>query len=227
MRPIAFTGRTLARWIPVCWILAVASILAATSVLSAAPAHAAAPSFDCRKAQGQVQELVCGDAQLSALDREVMRLFALAEDSKPKASDRKTLTASQQNWMKAREDCSSATEIRDCVVAGYLKRIMELRATYPAARSADKKGLSLGPDTVTCEGISSPISVVFANTQTPLAYLSWTDQSLVTKLGPTGSGARYIATSDNGDTVFWIKGRGAMFTLPDGKTHQCQIAEPK
>ncbi|KAA0699850.1 DUF1311 domain-containing protein [Neorhizobium sp. P12A] len=222
MRHIALIHRSFIRW-----MLAAASILAATSVLPVAPAHAAAPSFDCKKAEGQVQELVCGDAQLSALDREVTRLFALAQDGKPKASDRKALAASQQNWMKARENCASATEMHDCVVAGYLKHIMELRGIYPVARSADKKGISLGPDTVTCEGLPAPMTVVFANTQTPLAYLSWADRALVTKLGPTGSGARYIATSGDSETVFWIKGRGAMFTLPDGKTHQCRIAEPK
>jgi uncharacterized protein len=207
--------------------LAAASLAIGTTVLHAAPAHAAAPSFDCKKPEGQVQELVCGDAQLSALDREVARLFSLSEDSKAKGTDRKALLSGQQSWQAARDKCGSATEIRDCVLSGYLKRIMELRGTYPAARSADKKGISLGPDDVTCEGMPSPMNVVFANTQTPLAYLSWAENALTMTLGPTGSGARYVATSSDGETVFWIKGREAMFTMPDGKTHQCRIAEPK
>lgn len=217
MRPIALIGR----------LSAAASLAFGTAVLPAAPAHAAAPSFDCKKAEGQVQELVCGDAQLSALDREVARLFSLVEDSKAKGTDRKSLMSGQQGWQTARDNCASATEIRGCILSGYLKRITELRGTYPAARSADKKGISLGPDNVACQGMPAPISVVFANTQTPLAYLSWAENPLTMTLGPTGSGARYVATSDDGETVFWIKGRQAMFTMPDGKTHQCQITEPK
>jgi uncharacterized protein len=221
MRPIApfcgsgLTGRTFVA----------ISFISATIVLPAAPARAAAPSFDCKKAEGQVQELVCGDAQLSALDRETMRLFSLAEDGKPKAADRKALLSGQTNWETARGNCASTTETRDCILAGYLRRIMELRGSFPAARSADRKGISLGPDNVTCDGLPGPRSIVFANTQTPLAYLSAPDEPLVLTLGPTGSGARYATTSDDGETVFWIKGRQAMFTLPDGKTHQCGIAE--
>lgn len=217
MRPIALIGR----------VAIAASLAIGTAVLPVSPAQAAAPSFDCKKAEGQVQELVCGDAQLSALDREVARLFSLAEDSRRKGTDRKSLLSGQQGWQTARDNCASATEIRDCILSGYLKRMTELRGIYAAARAADKKGISLGPDRVACEGMPSPMTVVFANTQTPLAYLTWAGNSLTMTLGPTGSGARYVATSGDGETVFWIKGREAMFTMPDGKTHQCQITEPK
>lgn len=205
--------------------------LAALSALSMAgfpplPARAAAPSFDCKKAEGQVQELVCGDAQLSALDRETMRLFMLAQDSKPKGGDRKTLAAGQRDWMKARDQCANATETRDCVLGVYLKRIRDLRGTYAAARSADRKGISLGPDTFDCKGFGAPITAIFVSTLTPLAYLTWKNNAVVAKLGPTGSGARYVAASDDGETVFWIKGREAMLTQPNGKTFQCRTTKP-
>ena len=35
-------------------------------------------SFDCGRARGQAQELVCGDVGLAAMDREIARLSGLA-----------------------------------------------------------------------------------------------------------------------------------------------------
>lgn len=202
------------------------ALLVDPATLMVHAAHAAAPSFDCSATSSHVQELICGDAQLSALDREAMRLFSLASDSKPKGKAGQALTADRDTWMAARDNCASATETRDCVTASYLKRIADLRATYPAARSADKKGISLGPDKVTCEGVAKPFTVTFANTATPVAYLALPSGPITAQLGPTGSGARYIAAAKlgGGDTVFWIKGRDATLTMADGKDHACKIA---
>ena len=60
-----------------------ALLLAVALGASAAAAFAATPGpgFDCTRATGEAQALICADAQLATLDRETARLYALASRS--------------------------------------------------------------------------------------------------------------------------------------------------
>lgn len=88
-----------------------------------------APSFDCSKAAGQVEESICSDPKLAALDVELARLYAAAS-AKADGEELKTLRAYQRGWLKGRNECWKAigVSIRECVEASYRKRIGELRS---------------------------------------------------------------------------------------------------
>ena len=193
------------------------------ALLLAPAAHAATPSFDCAKAESSAEELVCSDAPLAALDQELARLFALARDSADLTSEqRSTLIAMQRGWIKGRDDCWKADDLRACVVAEYLTRILDLRREYPAARSADDAGISRGPFTVTCDGFPQPISFIIAKTDPELAWLEWPDGFLALTQTRSASGVRY-ATGETGATVFWMKGKDATFERSGQAALDCHI----
>jgi uncharacterized protein len=184
--------------------------------------EAAAPSFDCARAESAAEKLVCSDAALGALDQELARLFALArDDADLPAEQRSTLVAMQRGWIKGRDDCWKADDLRACVEAEYLSRILALRQESAVARSDDAAGISLGPFAVTCEGFAQPIELAIVKTHPELAWLEWPDGFLVLTQTVSGSGVRY--TAYGGETVFWMKGKEAMFDRPGAPDRACRI----
>jgi uncharacterized protein len=185
--------------------------------------EAAAPSFDCARAESAAEKLVCSDPTLGALDQELARLFALARDDKDLAAEqRSTLVAMQRGWIKGRDDCWKADDLRACVVEEYLSRILDLRQES-AGRSGDAAGISLGPFAVTCEGFAQPIELAIVKTDPELAWLEWPDGYLALTQTVSGSGVRYMADGDGGETVFWIKGKDAMLDRPGAPDLPCRI----
>ena len=59
----------------------------------------APPSFDCARAGSAAEKLVCGDAELAALDRQLAARYAQATDADP---------AVQRGWVKERDACWKA-----------------------------------------------------------------------------------------------------------------------
>jgi uncharacterized protein YecT (DUF1311 family) len=94
-------------------------------------ARRGAPSFDCSKASGPVEALICSDPELAALDVELARLYQ-AVSAKMSGRERKTLRTYQRGWLKGRNDCWKAVGVgvRACVEASYRGRIQELRAQF-------------------------------------------------------------------------------------------------
>ena len=86
------------------------------------------PAFDCAKAQGEVEQLICRDEGLAALDRQLDGVYKAAQ-AKARDEVPKTLVAEQRGWVKGRNDCWKtktggpefltaswqATEMRECV----------------------------------------------------------------------------------------------------------------
>ena len=89
-------------------------------------ACAATPSIDCAKAAGAAETLICKDAALAALDNELATLYpkALANLSPEQL---KTEKAMQRGWIKGRNDCWKAKDLRQCVEENYQQRITELQ----------------------------------------------------------------------------------------------------
>lgn len=101
-------------------------MLLGTLTLMPLLANAATPSFDCAKAHGTTEQLVCQDAGLAALDNELAALYpkALANLS---AEQAKTEKAMQRGWIKGRNECWKESDSRQCVEESYQLRITELQ----------------------------------------------------------------------------------------------------
>jgi uncharacterized protein len=186
----------------------------------AAPAQAASPSFDCAKASSQVETLVCADAELAQLDREVARLYALAIHGK-NAARHGDLKPSQIGWLNGRNDCWKADDARACVFDNYALRIAELRTAYADARTEDANGIAVGPLALRCAGLDALIAATFVNSDPGAVVVTWGDRSLVLKHVPSGSGARYARTYPDGAYVLWGKGREFGLERPDKPRTEC------
>lgn len=175
------------------------------------PARAITASFDCDRARGQAQELVCGDASLAAMDREVARLSALALEP-----------ASQAEWVQQRDGCDKADELRQCVMATAMLKIHRLRQGSEAARAGE--GVSVGPVAFTCRGITGPVEATFVNSDPGAVALEWGGQAIAIDQAVSGSGARYEGRWNGQPYGFWNKGREATFTVPGKGDLQCSEA---
>jgi uncharacterized protein YecT (DUF1311 family) len=84
-------------------------------------AAVARPSFNCRVARGRVEQMVCADAGLAALDRRMSSAFyaALARGD---GETRAALRASRDRWLAFRNRCPSAS----CVAQAYRDRLDEI-----------------------------------------------------------------------------------------------------
>ena len=91
-----------------------------------AVALAASPAFDCSKAAHEIEELICQDEELSALDRQMGRVWRQAIKSLP-AEEVKFQKAYQRGWIKGRNDCWKAKDKKDCARQSYQRRISELQ----------------------------------------------------------------------------------------------------
>lgn len=88
-------------------VAAVAAVL--LTVPRVAAAEAAGPSFDCAKADGTVQQLICKDAGLAALDRKLDVAYKGAV-AKAKGKMLGALKSEQRGWIKGRDECWKATK---------------------------------------------------------------------------------------------------------------------
>ena len=194
---------------------------------SAAPAAAGAgPTFDCTKADGEIEELVCATPEFGAMDRELARLFALAEKGVSNDAARLgELKATQRGWIKGRNECWKADDKKQCVMTSYAMRIHELRQGYANSRSADDAGASMGPVALACKGLDFGISATFIQTDPGAVYLEWKDSSLALAHVPSGSGAKYEGIWDGKQTMLFTQGNEAMLTLPGEPERSCTIDE--
>lgn len=124
----------LGEWMAAVFCLASTFLL---GVMSSASAQS--PSFDCAKATQPVEQIICGSADLSALDIEMTAAFKRAQDS---SGDRRAeLLTAQRQWLRERSptchlvggplpgpDLSAA---ETCLEQSYHARIVAL--SQPAA----------------------------------------------------------------------------------------------
>ena len=160
--------------------------LVAAAVL-AAPATYAQPAFDCAKASADVETLICADEDLQALDRELARSWALANDSWP-AEVAAEQRAVQRGWIKGRNDCWKADDTRDCVAFAYRSRLVELSISAGLVEAPGYYSLSCD------DGHTRPFTASFYNDLEPRAVvLTRGNDQVIALSAPTGSGSRYTA----------------------------------
>lgn len=150
------------------------------------------PSFDCAKATGQVEQLVCKDAGLAALDRKLADAYAKALKGWPAnvAQEQRTF---QRGWIKGRNDCWKDSDVRACVENEYKTRLVDVQI---------KGGLVMAPTPVgyRCKGEDTPVMAAFyKETDPPSAVLTIGNDQAIAFLARSGSGARYTAAN----VEFW------------------------
>ncbi|WP_429105349.1 MliC family protein [Aeromonas allosaccharophila] len=164
-------------------------------------ASAATPSFDCTKASGSVETLICKDAGLAALDNELAALYpkAIAALSREQL---KTERAIQRGWLKGRNDCWKGQDLRQCVEDNYRLRITELQISGGQL-------MVPAPVNYLC-GKSVTLSTYFYNdAKLPAAVINLsegdTQQQVLAYEAPSASGARY----EGQNLTFFTKGDDA------------------
>lgn len=174
------------------------------------------PSFDCGAVtEGSIEALVCGDAQLSALDRQLAGVFAAASGAAA-AQQPPVLKAEQRGWIKGRDDCWKAADSSACVTDSYQRRIAELQAQY---RLVDHNG----PVSYGCDGNrANEVVVTWFETEPPTLIAERGDQASLMYLERGASGARYAGRNESfwehqGEaTVQWGFGAPQMRCVPLG-----------
>ena len=190
----------------------------ATAASASNPARTEGPAFDCTKADGAVEELICRDEDLAALDRKLDGVYkaalARAGNERPPV-----LKAEQRGWIKGRNDCWKAqgadnpvfltgswraTSERDCIEGQYRLRTSELEARY---RLVPAKG----PVFYACQGNpSNEIVATFFETDPPVALVERGDRTVTAWLIRAASGSKYegrnLELRVRGDeaTVTWL-----------------------
>ena len=98
-----------------------------------APTPRVSPSFDCRAARLKNEKLICGDAELAQLDRDLGRLYAQAKAAAP---DRAAFQRqSDQAWARREAECSD----KACLQRWYAERRAQLQADLSGRRQATGK----------------------------------------------------------------------------------------
>ena len=158
-------------------------------------AHEEGPSFDCAKAGWSVEELICKDADLAALDRQMAAVYAAAL-KRVTEDNYEDPAAVQRGWIKGRNDCWKSDNLRACIVSSYQHRIAELQIQY---------GQLVVPTPVYYTCGKTALTAVFYQQTDPqtvvltfIPALTGVDQILAYH-SPSGSGARY----EGRNVSFW------------------------
>lgn len=107
-----------------------ASSLPPSSATTSSTPAAPAATFDCAKPANKAQQLVCGEPQLTDLDRRLQAAYQQAL-ARPGA-DQATLTTAQGAFATTRDGCADLVEVRTCVLEAYQTRLVELAIADPA-----------------------------------------------------------------------------------------------
>ena len=193
-------------------------------VLASGAAVAQGPSFDCAKAEGGAEKLVCADADLAALDRLVAGRYAAAlkvvrglDSGAAEAEAR--LRAEQRGWIKGRDECWKDSDPRACVELAYLSREGQLVARWGLEKPAEVVEWA-------CDGNpSNRVVTSFFATTLPAVLIERGDSVDVGSLVPNEPGRKFEASfgrsiSIEGDTATYRE------PDPDGSILRCRRAGP-
>nr|WP_010133571.1 MliC family protein [Microbulbifer agarilyticus] len=167
-------------------------MLAIGTVACSADAPQAGPSFDCAKARGEVEQLICKDEKLAALDNQLASVYTAAA-AKAANEHPPVLKAMQRGWIKGRNDCWKSDDKQQCIAETYQRRIAELQAKY---RLVERRG----PIFYACEGNpANEVVINFFETTPPTLIAERGDSVALMYLEPSASGTRYKGKNDS----FW------------------------
>ena len=151
------------------------------------------PSFSCDGVTpGSIEEMICTDAGLAALDRRLADVYAAAQ-KKATNEHPPVLKAEQRGWIKGRNDCWKSENQRQCVMASYQTRIAELQARYRLV--PDSGAVSFYCD----DDPGNEIIVTFFETTPPTLIAERGDSVSLMYRQPAASGSRYQGRNE----TFW------------------------
>jgi uncharacterized protein len=161
----------------------------------------AQPSFDCSAVEtGSTEALICGDEQLSSMDREVDRLYSKIREQTT-AEDFKTIQAYQRGWIKGRNESWKTDDPRQFVFDSYQDRIAVLAVQAGEVEVPD-------PVLYSCSGGEFDLlTATFYETTPPVGVFTRT---------PAGDWPQYIATGWNDDGAIHYNIGGLDFVERDG-----------
>ncbi len=176
------------------------------------------PSFDCTKADGTIEELICGDAELAALDRRLAEVYGQSIEAIEGLDDPGDTLASlrtwQRGWIKGRDECWKADDQRSCTAGEYRRRIAVLEASWQLVPHGD-------PVFYMCmEEPANEIVATFYEAELPAVRLERGDSTEIAVVERTGSGSRYEGEFG---LVFWVKGDRAQVEWPQGTSFECRV----
>jgi uncharacterized protein len=190
---------------------------AAPPSIAAAPTPAGGgPSFDCKRAAAPIEQAICADPALAALDRQLAATYArvVAPTSHWSAGDKQTQRAAQRAWRLARDTCATADDVKHCVASAYQQRLAALQVL-----SGEMTPLATAQ--YRCSGLARPATAVYYDkTDPPAALITVGDRKTVAFVTESGSGARYAAK----DVELW-EHHGEATLAWYGKHYHCTVAQ--
>lgn len=171
----------------------------------------AKPSFDCdQELNSSIEELVCRDSRLAALDQQMSEVFTAASKTE-KAQNDKHFKARQRGWIKGRNDCWKAENQRACTEDSYKVGIAALQARY---------GLVPGTEPVTylCDG--NEVIATYYETDPATAIASYKEEEKLLYREPSASGARY---GGPGVQIWEHQGEAKITWGQDRPEMQCKV----
>jgi uncharacterized protein len=162
-------------------------------------AAAAEANPDCKSAKTRsIERLMCRSPMLSRMDAELTHLYTLATAPKSGAAV-SAIRKQQAAWLAQRAACAKSKTQEACVRDVYLARIAAIRTQSRQARSADGRGISLGPFAFRCDKSDDVLDITYVNVDPGLAWVTIKDQSYALVQQRSGSGTRY----EGNGTLFW------------------------
>ena len=195
-------------------------VIFACLVLANPAVSIAQPSFDCAQATSKAEALVCSDPALAQIDQRLSERYAAALsmiEGLDAGADiaRDATRASQRGWIKGRDDCWKADDLRTCVEASYLMREGELVALWLLEEPTSVV-------TYSCEdNPANEVTAYFFDTELPSIRIEYGDSIKTGSLVPAASGAKYATTFGG---MFWSKGGTARFSWDAGEIMSCARA---
>lgn len=171
------------------------------------------PSFDCaQKLTSSVEQRICADPKLAALDRQMAGAYEAAT-AKATRADARTLETEQRGWIKGRNDCWKQADVQACVEAAYRMRIAALQARYRLVEP-------VGSARYDCPG-NPPreASATYFATDPPTAIVEYAGATQLMYAAPSGSGARY----QGGNRQLWEHQGVAMIRWSSAAEQNCPI----
>ena len=149
------------------------------------PSNITGPSYDCNKVEtNSIEEMICKDNELSALDRKLSSVYAAAS-KKATNEHPPVLRAEQRGWIKGRNECWKGDKVRDCVREEYRRRIAEIQARYRLITGN-------GPVHFICsDNPANVVIVTFFQTDPPTLIAEYGDSVSMMYIQPSGSGTKY------------------------------------